>query len=204
MDLLIEAAMDVFAHRGFEGAATRDLARAADVALSAISYHFGGKAELYRATAERAANVMIAPLAARLNQSRSLVIERPSRADCLIELQKLVESVADIMLAPGHDCELATRFSMRELVVPGPGSQIIKERVIDPIMEAAVALLRVICGPATSTQDLTLKATALFGPITLYRILYNQSLGMMTPIQGADVQRDIRTLSKRIIKAMVV
>jgi len=49
---LIAAAIEVFGDRGLEGASTRELAERARVNLAAISYHFGGKRELFRAAAE--------------------------------------------------------------------------------------------------------------------------------------------------------
>jgi AcrR family transcriptional regulator len=43
-----EEALKLFAERGFDGVSVRDIARAADANVSAVSYHFGGKEELLR------------------------------------------------------------------------------------------------------------------------------------------------------------
>jgi AcrR family transcriptional regulator len=43
-----KAARDLFSLRGYDGVSVRDIAAAAEVNLSAVSYHFGGKEELYR------------------------------------------------------------------------------------------------------------------------------------------------------------
>jgi AcrR family transcriptional regulator len=45
---LVEAAVSVFAAKGFEGGSVRDIARAAKANQAAVSYHFGGKDGLYR------------------------------------------------------------------------------------------------------------------------------------------------------------
>jgi AcrR family transcriptional regulator len=45
---LLEAAKKVFAEKGFEGATVKDLADAAKVNVSLVSYYFGGKDGLYR------------------------------------------------------------------------------------------------------------------------------------------------------------
>jgi AcrR family transcriptional regulator len=50
---LTEAALPVFAARGFEGATTREIARRAGVALAALPYHFETKEALWRAAADR-------------------------------------------------------------------------------------------------------------------------------------------------------
>ena len=44
---LLEVAIELFAQKGLEGVSTRDLARAAGVNISLISYYFGGKEGLY-------------------------------------------------------------------------------------------------------------------------------------------------------------
>ncbi|MEY2862216.1 MAG: hypothetical protein RL392_2674, partial [Pseudomonadota bacterium] len=46
---LLDAAMRLFAEHGFAKTSTRDIAEAAQVNISSISYYFGDKAGLYRA-----------------------------------------------------------------------------------------------------------------------------------------------------------
>ena len=50
---LVDAALQVFAVHGFEGATTREIARRAGVALAALPYHFETKEALWRAAADR-------------------------------------------------------------------------------------------------------------------------------------------------------
>ncbi len=45
---LLDAALQVFASKGYEGASTREICRLADVNVAAIHYYFGDKASLYR------------------------------------------------------------------------------------------------------------------------------------------------------------
>jgi AcrR family transcriptional regulator len=52
-DRLVEAALQVFASHGFEGATTREIARRAGVALAALPYHFETKEALWRSAADR-------------------------------------------------------------------------------------------------------------------------------------------------------
>ena len=50
---LVEAALELFAARGFDGATTRAIAERAGVALAALPYHFETKDALWRAAADR-------------------------------------------------------------------------------------------------------------------------------------------------------
>jgi TetR/AcrR family transcriptional regulator, regulator of cefoperazone and chloramphenicol sensitivity len=45
---LLEAALEVFASKGYEGASTREICRLGGVNVAAIHYYFGDKASLYR------------------------------------------------------------------------------------------------------------------------------------------------------------
>jgi AcrR family transcriptional regulator len=50
---LLEAALPIFAARGFDGATTREIAKRAGVALAALPYHFETKEALWRAAVDR-------------------------------------------------------------------------------------------------------------------------------------------------------
>lgn len=58
---LVEAAIEAFAAKGFEGASVREIARAAGANLAAISYHFGGKEGLYREVLKQSVTVFALP-----------------------------------------------------------------------------------------------------------------------------------------------
>jgi len=52
-DRLVDAALREFAERGFDGASTRTIAARAEIAQSAVPYHFNTKEALWRAAADR-------------------------------------------------------------------------------------------------------------------------------------------------------
>lgn len=59
---LIEAAIPLFAHHGYHGTSIRQITRSAGANLGAVTYHFGGKRELY----ERALVACMGPVAERV------------------------------------------------------------------------------------------------------------------------------------------
>src|SRR3954471_10749841 len=49
---ILDAALDLFAERGFDGASTRLIAERAGVAQPLLNYHFAGKQELWQAAVD--------------------------------------------------------------------------------------------------------------------------------------------------------
>lgn len=72
---LLEVALKLFAVKGLDGVSTREIAQKAQVNISAITYYFGGKAELYSAILEHIKVTLKADAAAiikELDYSRKL------------------------------------------------------------------------------------------------------------------------------------
>lgn len=59
---IIDAAVQVFADRGYEGAGTRAIAARAGVTQGLITYHFTSKDDLWRAAADQVFEIMTAAL----------------------------------------------------------------------------------------------------------------------------------------------
>ena len=203
-DKLIDAAVAEFAALGLDGASTRDIARAANVALSAISYHFGSKADLYRAAVTRAADGMVEPLQPIFQRIEKLIAGKPSADDARTALIELTGAVAEIMLAPGEEGEAAAQLSMRELVIPTAARDIIASRVVEPVITYATSLIALMGVPGLKKGGAAIEATALFGPITIYRILHNHSLGTMSVEQAKAIQRAVHGSVRRTILALAV
>lgn len=55
---ILDAAEQLFADRGYDGASVRDVAAAANVQLNAVGYHFGLKEDLFDSVVERRATIM--------------------------------------------------------------------------------------------------------------------------------------------------
>ncbi|MGH0032493.1 MAG: TetR/AcrR family transcriptional regulator, partial [Myxococcota bacterium] len=64
---ILEAAVEVFAEKGFAGASTREIARRADTNQGLITYHFRSKEERWRAVADSIFEGLGGRLAEQLN-----------------------------------------------------------------------------------------------------------------------------------------
>jgi AcrR family transcriptional regulator len=69
---LVDAAVDLFAERSFEGAATRDIATRAGVSQATLSYHFTSKDELWRAAVDQLFHELQTTIGARVEGLRGV------------------------------------------------------------------------------------------------------------------------------------
>jgi TetR/AcrR family transcriptional regulator len=97
-ELLLNAAREIFAANGYDRTSTRDIAKAAGVNISLISYHFQGKEGLYRAILEEMTS---APL-----ETVERVLKKPTTVEEFrTRLQIFVEEfVQHHMRSPQNSC----------------------------------------------------------------------------------------------------
>lgn len=80
-DVILKAAVKLFAMKGYNSVSIRDIGKAAGVNSAAISYYFGGKKELYRDILEQGSSLLMEYVAeaARGNHSPEEIIHLYSR-----------------------------------------------------------------------------------------------------------------------------
>jgi AcrR family transcriptional regulator len=136
-DRLLDTAVDRFGRFGFEGASTRDIARASGTAMSSITYHFGGKHGLYLAAADHiAAGIaeLHAPMLAEIATARDGTREQARDALLLI-----LDHFAQTMLRP--ESELWARFIIREQQEPTEAFDRLFRGAMAPVVGKLVDLL---------------------------------------------------------------
>jgi TetR/AcrR family transcriptional regulator, regulator of cefoperazone and chloramphenicol sensitivity len=103
---LLEEAKKIFAEKGYAKASTREICAAAGLNSAAISYHFGGKEELYRA-------VLLGPIEEIIGQFAGFDDSNLSLADAM----NLV--LTPFLLGAATDQD-SLRLHLREMVEPSP------------------------------------------------------------------------------------
>ena len=165
---LLDAALPLFAEKGFAKTSTREIARAAQVNIAAISYYFGDKAGLYR-------GVFLDP--------RSHPQPDLSLTQC--EFVSLEQALRTILLGfteplkQGQRVQSCMRLHFREMLEPTGIWQEDIEHNIKPAHLALVELLRQHLGLAQCDDDLHRLAFAIVG------------LGLMLHV-GCDVIPAVR------------
>jgi AcrR family transcriptional regulator len=109
-DRLIAAATPLFAAKGFDGVSVKELADAAGVNVSLVSYHFGGKESLYRSCLERFGHARLA-VAERVLQPAQTLDELRFR------LKMFLEEMFEAHLEQGCAAQIIHRECEMELPV---------------------------------------------------------------------------------------
>ena len=141
-DRLLDIAIGEFGAKGLEGASTRGIAAAAGTAMSAITYHFGGKEGLYLAAADHIAQRMADDVGAGIEADSAGAHGDPAAATQAIH--RILARLADRMVAAkGSDWSL---FILREQMNPGVAFDRIYEGAMGAMLDTLTELVCVSSG----------------------------------------------------------
>ena len=127
---ILEAALEAFSQRGFDGSKTREMAVRADVTLGLLQYYFGSKTELWRASVDLAF--------ARLRGELEAVLSDPEPTDVRERLQLLLRSHVRFVSRNPEFVRLMHDEGKRR----GPRMRWLVDRHVKPLYEKLVPLVR--------------------------------------------------------------
>jgi AcrR family transcriptional regulator len=136
---LLDASMRLFAEHGFSKTSTRDIAEAAQVNISAISYYFGDKAGLYRA-------VFIDP---RTNPDIDFTIFDSPDITLRDALAHLLASMVEPLKA-GDLMQCCAKLHFREMLEP---TGVWREEIDHVIKPNHTGLVRLLCRHLGIAED---------------------------------------------------
>jgi AcrR family transcriptional regulator len=165
---LIDAALEIFAAYGFEGASTRMLADRAGANLAAIPYHFGSKEGLYLAAARsivEAAESELLPLIDKIE--RTLEHRKLSGDAAMVLLHELLERFSGLVIG-SPKADSWSRFVMREQLQPGAAFEIIFEGVMRKVTRAFTKLLAIRMKRPESDSRVAVRVQTILGEILVF------------------------------------
>ncbi|MGO9804194.1 MAG: TetR family transcriptional regulator [Steroidobacteraceae bacterium] len=160
---ILDAAERLFAQRGFYGVSLRDITQAAGVDVALVSYHFGGKRELFTAVFERRAEVLNRERLELLEavRQRSLPTAPPLEAIINAFTQPLLERSA--RGGPGWKSYFALVAWVNNSPEFGP---VMMTRHFDPLVDRFIAVLREAL-PGCPPREIYWSYQFLTGALTL-------------------------------------
>jgi AcrR family transcriptional regulator len=163
---ILAAAETCFAEQGYEAVALRAIARAANVQIALIHYHFGSKAGLYRAIWAR----RYAGLAERRKDALPLMDFDRDRAAVVTDLVDLF--VTPLMSDPGGTQFL--KILAHEYADPEEPKRGMVEEFIDPITRQMLAAFRMAM-PELTDADVGWGYQAMTGALMMHVVDVNRA-----------------------------
>ncbi len=163
---LIEAGLEVFGRLGYEGATTREIAKAANANLAAIVYHFGGKEALHIAVAEHVAGSILAKVGPTL-ASAAGPAATATPAAARATLHRLIETMIETLLGSA-EAERWARFIVREQLQPTAAFDVIY-RFMGGAATTATRVVATILG-RPEDDGVRLRVIAILGQVLVFRV----------------------------------
>lgn len=165
---LLKASLQTFGHNDYQAVSTRSIVTLANANISAISYHFGGKEQLYLATAEYLAKSLgnnMHPVMQDIWQQ----LDSGADFDCRQLLTNLIHALVHDVLE-GELSAHAAGFIFREQLHPSPAYDILYRELMEPMQSTFCRLLACALNRDPEEKAMKLMAHALLGQVLIYRI----------------------------------
>ncbi|MBL4906369.1 MAG: CerR family C-terminal domain-containing protein [Sneathiella sp.] len=167
-DRLLNAAGPLFADRPFDAVSTREIANAANVNLSAISYHFSSKEGLYEAVFKKLLDDL-AP--ARQGVSTFLKASiGPAKNNVHIQREVIISFVDMFieMITSDENPRWRMRLVIREIQQPGPCFDMVMEGHIDIVHDLIGQLVACITKQSPSSENVIISSQTIIGMCLQY------------------------------------
>ncbi|MDE2341418.1 MAG: CerR family C-terminal domain-containing protein, partial [Alphaproteobacteria bacterium] len=163
-DILLRAAIEAFGQHGRDGASTRQIATAAGMPMSQITYHFGGKDGLYLACAQYIADDFISNMAAAIGHDLSIP---QTPAEARVALIALIRTMVHMMLR--KKTRAISHFILREQAEPTEAFAIIYNCMMGRAIARVRELLGIISENRLTEAQLNVRTMALIGQVIVFR-----------------------------------
>jgi AcrR family transcriptional regulator len=203
---IIDVALRLFGERGFEGASTREIAKAAGVNAPALQYYFDNKEGVYRACAEYIAESSATHFMPVVTQAEAVVNDADATPDQLFEaFGELMDAITEFHLLP-DDAEHRRLFMAHEQVGQGPSVLFeLLDQTLRPRMgETSTRLIARYCGVPTTDPLLRMRVMMLFGQVMVFSLGRRSLLSKLGwdrfgPDQLATIKQAARAQSRTLM-----
>jgi AcrR family transcriptional regulator len=167
---ILDAALELFAADGFEGASTRTLAERAGVNLPAIQYYFGSKEGLYAAVLEQITQrtlEKVGPVAARIRAE--LASGEPSRGQLISLLSDMLDVIILLILdetVPNR--EGLNKFFARLEIERMAAIDVLHNHMVRDVLEPCAAVIGRLTNRPPEDEQALLRAMTIIGQAKIF------------------------------------
>jgi len=187
---ILEAAMEVFAEKGFRGATTREIAAKAGANVASLHYHFRDKESLYLKVLNRFIDESL---------SESPIPE--SIGESGLSPEKGLELFIDMALRRvlNRKMALAWTFFLHEMIDPSGGRDLIAERLARPHSLILRQIVARLLGKAATEEKVKLCSVSVASQI-LYQRIARPMVEALLPGMDFSSEKGIAKLSAHIAR----
>jgi AcrR family transcriptional regulator len=165
---LLDAGIELFGRRGYDGVSTREIAALAKVNLAGIAYNFGGKQGLYRAAIQHIAETVQAGLlAAGVADAGARIPIDPHAAAKL--LNRMIGAMVSFYLGEPK-LDRFVRLVVREQMDPTPAFETLFRNVMEPLHQRVCVLWSLATGEDYDSEAVKLATLGIMGQVMVFRI----------------------------------
>jgi TetR/AcrR family transcriptional regulator, regulator of cefoperazone and chloramphenicol sensitivity len=173
---IVEAALLVFGDAGYAGASARDIAKAAQVPLAAIPYHFGTKESLYKAVLREVVDRMKTALAPTILATQSVIGTTPEQAaTALVKLQG--DLLTTLVVAP--EAKSWAKVLFREHMDPSDAYDVVYSDGGHQVIQLIAILIAQITSRKQDNEDVMIEALARFGEVLVFLVSKNAAIRLL-------------------------
>lgn len=198
---ILEAALEMFATLGYEGASTRLLAERAGVNLPAIQYYFGSKEGLYRAVIGDIINHTEAHMAPLARRMQDMLADPAISRDELLELLCQVLEAFVALVTGGPQVESKRQLFARAEVEDTPGLAELHENGRRQVFLPCLELISRLLGRSSDDEEMLLCTMAVIGQVTIFchnSVQHVLKTAEFTPERVHAIQGLVRAHTKAI------
>ncbi|MEE2973218.1 MAG: CerR family C-terminal domain-containing protein [Planctomycetota bacterium] len=155
---ILDAATRLFADKGYEAAAVREICHAAGANVAAINYHFGGKAALYHEVVRRAYEATSSSPMPTL-----AAFEEPE-----VALGAWIEWYVDRGTSPSEDP--ARRLLLREAAQPTAELDGLVQSVLHPVYRGLKEIVTTLLPPTACLRTRKIHCLSILGQCLVHRV----------------------------------
>jgi len=166
---LIQAALNLFGRKGFDGTSTREIATVAKANIGSIAYHFGGKEGLRCACAEHIVETVNAIARQAVGQAAS-VLSGPMDPESARKMLHAVVERFVVTVVCNPQAVPFVQFVLRELAQPTSALERIYGGVFEPNHKRFCMLWEKATGRPADSEATMLTVFTVVGQVMYFRI----------------------------------
>jgi TetR/AcrR family transcriptional regulator, regulator of cefoperazone and chloramphenicol sensitivity len=179
MRRILDAAIEVFAAEGYDGASTRVLAERAKVNLPAIQYYFGSKEGLYRAAIEEIVDIVEHHLGPAAQQAQEALEAQADPERLFAVLYALLDAFTALVTSRNATQSRST-FITRAEIEGQPALDLLHESVTRLGVRPCAEVIARLLGRQPEEDEILVRTLAILGQIFVFHSKCNNKSARRT------------------------